>query len=139
MTNLYDFLRRILDDSTGQPPNSVNVTQEEIAWLKSFLQAPGIELHFKARKVDEKDGEPVYAQDYAIAGDGVDVFSLLTEAMMQNANFATLVIAAGQFFKDHVPFCAECQAALDEVDPSRPSWKFLPHESKTFIQKIKKA
>lgn len=136
MQNLYDFLRRIkryaeLTHVEGiyDPTNKIKITEQEYDWLNQFLQAPDHELHFKAKKVGtSEEGEPMYAQDYAIAGDMVDIFSLLTEAMFQNANFASLVKSAAKFFDEHIPNCPDCKEALLELDPFRTNWNFSPHK-----------
>lgn len=128
MTNLYDFLSRVLNDATSNPPYSVNMTAAEIDWLKQYLSDPGVELHFKARQVGEKNGEPVYAQDYAVAGDGVDIFSLLTEAMLQNGQIADLVIMAANFYKEHVPNCPDCSKRHFGQEKPAKDWTFKPHK-----------
>lgn len=142
MTNLYDFLRRILDDAENQNKSVptflahvdvewIRLTHEDIDWLRQYMQAPDIQIHFKANKIGESaTGAPIYAQDYAICGESVDVFSLLTEAMMANSSFASLVGAAYKFFEEHVPNCADCNSRLDKADPVNPNWKFTPHPVK---------
>lgn len=135
MTNLYDFLRSLLDQADNQDksqcgPMPTTVTREDLDWLRQYMRAPDHQIHFKARKVGEENGEPVYAQDYAIAGNAVDIFSLLTEAMMQNASFAQVVGCAYRFFVDHVPTCPDCQASMADADPHFANWKFSPHKNK---------
>lgn len=128
MTNLYEFLRRVKTDAVG-PYGDFTITEDEWNWLEQYLQAPDHQIHFKARKVGEENGEPVYAQDYAIAGDTVDIFSLLTEAMMANSNFAGLVGAACKFFDEHVEKCPDCDARLDYANPEKPDWTFVKHKT----------
>lgn len=130
MTNLYDFLRRVLADATGAPPYSLNVTPEDLKWIRQYLAEPDNQIHFKSRKiaVEFGTGHPVYAQDYAIAGADVDIFCLLTEAMMANGTFADLVVKAAQFFIDHVPMCPSCSDAVRRSQEGEKDWKFTPHK-----------
>lgn len=124
MTNLYDLLRRIR--TRGK---LFVITNDELEWLDQYMAKPDHELHFKARKVGHNEqGDPIYAQDYAIAGEALEVFSLVTEAMLQNASFASLVGAAHSFYTKHVPTCPECLEAMAEVDPMDPVWKFETHK-----------
>jgi DNA-directed RNA polymerase subunit RPC12/RpoP len=120
MTNLYEFLRKMLDSSY--------VSLEDREWLEQFLKVPENQLDFKSRRVGGTDDNPVMAQDYAIAGTQLDIFSLLTEAMMQNPTFADLVMGAAKFFQDHVPNCQHCKAAVLQAT-TKASWEFKPHPS----------
>lgn len=87
------------------------------------------EIHFKSRRVGGTDEDPVMAQDYAIKGEGVDVFQLMTEAMLQNPHWANLVLMAANFFKDHVPECPDCrQALINARENQQTSWNFTPHK-----------
>jgi hypothetical protein len=132
--NLYDFLRQIRDQAAKGVPGAapisrdlyVTLTRNELAWLEHFLKTPDQELHFKGKRVGGTADNPVVAQDYMIAGDQVDIFSLLTEAMMQNPTFAQLVQGAAKFFQDHVPSCPHCKAAVLQ-HAMQPSWEFAPH------------
>lgn len=132
--NLYDFLRQIRNQAAKGVPGAapisrdlyVTITRNELAWLDQFLVGPDQELHFKGKRVGGTAENPVVAQDYMIAGDQVDIFSLLTEAMMQNPTFAQLVQGAAKFFQDHVPSCEHCKAAVLQ-HAGHPSWEFQPH------------
>lgn len=132
--NLYDFLRQIRDQAAKGVPGAapisrdlyVTITRNELAWLDQFLVKPDQELHFKGKRVGGTDDNPVVAQDYMIAGAQVDIFSLLTEAMMQNPTFADLVQGAAKFFQDHVPNCQHCKDAVLRA-AMKPSWEFQPH------------
>ena len=129
MTNLYDFLRRVLNDSQGTPPFTVNVTPADRQWIEQYLAGPDVEIHFKAKRGGGTDADPIMAQDYAIKGDGVDVFQILTEAMFRNSHLANLVILAANFFKDHCPECPDCRKALiDARENQQTSWNFTPHK-----------
>lgn len=129
-TNLYDFLRRLQRDSSGQP-GAITLTSDEKGWLDQFLQNPGVELHFKAFPTGElSNGEPLMAQNYQLAGDAEEIFCLLTEAAMQNPYFNTVLTHATRYMAQHVPNCEYClgrvlHAQLDILD--HPSWEFSPH------------
>lgn len=89
-------------------------------------------MHFKARKVgQDQQGEDLFAQDYAIKGDGPDVFQLLTEAMLANAHFARLIIMAANFYNEHVPECTDCRAALINAMDEQTDWNFITHKIET--------
>lgn len=68
------------------------------------------------------------AQDYAIAGNGVDVFSLLSEAMLANYQFATQVRMAADFYKEHVPKCPDCSKLAFGMAKPPMNWNFSPHK-----------
>lgn len=123
MTNLYDFLRRL----HAEPDKPL--TADEVQWIEQYMTAPDNEIHFKSRRVGGTDDDPVMAQDYAIKGEGVDVFQLITEAMLTNPHWANLVLMAANYFKDHVPECTDCrQALIDARETRRTSWNFSPHK-----------
>jgi hypothetical protein len=128
MTNLYEFLKMILDDARRSAYNTVNISTADQDWLEQFLTAPDAELHFKAKRVGGTDDNPEMAQDYAIAGAEVDIFSLITEAMLQNSTFALTIQRAAYFFQEHVPTCPDCQATILRDATKPPSWEFLPHK-----------
>lgn len=117
MTNLYDFLRRVLSDAQRQLPNTaplisngarlVAINDQDIEWMAQFITGPDIEIHFKAKRVGGTDEDPILAQDYAIKGYGVEVFQLLTEAMMANGHFANQIVLAANFYREHVPNCPD--------------------------------
>lgn len=117
MTNLYDFLRRIADAAEKDKELGAVVIQDtEIEWIRQFLQAPDVEINFKARKTgDEVEGEPVYAQDYAIKGQPFEIYTLLTEAAMQNPVFCDMLFAASGFMTGHVDECEKCSAYLQKA------------------------
>lgn len=130
MTNLYDFLRRILSDLRDQPSGNVFVSGEDRAWVEQFLRAPDVLIDFRVRATGQVvGGQPVYETNYAIAGDGVDVFSLLSEAAMANPQFADLVRGVANFMSDHVPTCPACQGEVNKFyntpDDER-TWEFKP-------------
>jgi hypothetical protein len=135
MTNLYELLRQILatydDPITGLDPNNtepgqlVRVSPEMADFIRNYLTGPEVLINFKARKVDTNaEGEPIFAQDYQIAGPPEEVFCLLTEAMIQNYQFATLIQGAASFYRDHIPTCAHCQKRhFGSAEPER-NWIF---------------
>jgi hypothetical protein len=136
LPNLFDFLRdlRLRAESKVKAPDGgegymLVMTSEELDWLESFLRPADFELHFKAHRVGGSDDSPVYAQHYMVAGEQVDIFSLLTQAMLQNATFADLIMVSAKFWQDHVPNCQHCK---DEITHStvQPSWKFGEHPEK---------
>ncbi len=140
MQNLYDFLRRVLTDAQRQLPNTaplgndgarlVRITDDDIEWLTQYMRGPDVELHFKAKIVGGTPEDPLMAQDYAIKGEGVDVFSLVTEAMLANPHWANLVLLAANFFKDHVPECTDCrQALINAREKQAITWNFTPHKT----------
>lgn len=134
--NLYDFLRQIKAQGQRAVPGAapisrdlyITITKEQLEWLTAFLQAPGHEIHFKARQVGaDPKGEPIFAQDYAIAGDDLDIFCMISEAMMQNGRFADAVIKATSFFLEHVPGCPTCRDAVNNARQGNANWQFNPH------------
>lgn len=128
MTNLLQFLKRVKADATGTPPFTVNITRQELEWLDQFLNDPDHEIHFKARILPGADPDnPVVEQDYMIAGEEINVFCLLTEAMLQNTTFAVTVQRAARFYQEHVPGCEACKATILESTRRGPNWKFSPH------------
>lgn len=140
MQNLYDLLRKLQDQARKNLPGAaplgasdktyVLLSPSDIEFLNQYLHAPDHQIHFKARKIGDHNGEPVYAQDYAIAGETVNIFCLLTEAMMANSSFAAVVGAALKFFYEHVPNCPDCDARLDYANPEKPDWTFVTHKPK---------
>jgi hypothetical protein len=136
LPNLYDFLRALSEQAQRAVPGAAPISsgiylvigEAERDWLIQFLTEPDAELHFKAKKVGGTEEDPVVAQDYMIAGAEVDIFSLLTEAMMQNPTFAKLIQGAACFYQDHVPTCPDCQAKVLEAAQQPPSWEFSPHK-----------
>jgi hypothetical protein len=136
VTNLYDFLREILSYAQGVPaggePDGIQratlipLSEDQFDFLKQYMTEPDVQVHFKARRVGGTDEDPVTAQDYAIAGDAVDVFSLLTEAMLANYQFANLVNAASRFYWEHVGNCPECLKHTKR--PPFLNWDFKPHK-----------
>lgn len=131
MTNQFEFLRKVLEAGRKAPmvnyKHTIKIAHEDLQWLDQFLKAPDHELHFKARHTGQyKNREPVYAQDYAVAGEPVDIFSLLTEAMMLNSQFARLVIGAARFYAEHVPTCPICKERHAEPSCETDSWDFSP-------------
>jgi hypothetical protein len=136
LPNLFDFLRdlRLRAESKVKAPGGgegymLVMTSEELDWLNSFLRPADFELHFKAHRVGGSDDFPVYEQHYLIAGEEVDIFSLLTEAMLQNHTFAHLIQASAKFYQDHVPTCQHCKDAIIQATVE-PSWEFTPHPVK---------
>lgn len=139
MTNLYDILRKIkaqadkavsVNKKLGESDNwFASITTEELDWITNYLKPADMELHFKAAKIDQNEqGEPIYSQHFQIVGEGVDVFCLLTEAMLQNHQFADQVVAAASFYREHVPKCLDCQKRHFSLERPVLNWKFLPHK-----------
>ena len=123
MTNLFDLLRRLIDNPRTP------LSEDDVKWIEQYLAGPDVEIHFKAKKAGGDDENPIMAQDYAIMGEGVEVFQLLTEAMLQNPHWANLVLLAANFFKDHVPECPDCRSALINArEKLVTSWKFTQHK-----------
>lgn len=129
MINLYDFLRSI-QYRAGGPSGDFTITEEEWIWLEQYLHGPGHEIHFKAREVGlNSNNQPEYQQDYAIKGNPVDIFSLITEVMIQNANFAKLILMAASFYDDHIDHCSECLESVRQAHLKYNSgWNFNPHK-----------
>jgi|SRR4051812_36613911 len=151
--NLYDFLRTIFEAAKTSPKNHVFLTNGDLEWLEHFLRASDTELRFKSyftgklklievedpevaqkyiedgHHIDGKPAEPEISYDLGIAGKPVDVFTLLTEAMTLNPNFASVIIAAGRYYQEHVPHCPHCQEhhdpAAEHVDIAEiTTWEF---------------
>lgn len=123
-TNLYDFLRRLQRDSSGQP-GAITLTDEEKVWLHHFLEDPGTEIVLTATPTGELvDGEPVMAQNYRVAGEHEDIFSLLCEAALQNPTWALMLMGVARFLEIHVPTCLHC---MQMHALPYPSWEFSPH------------
>lgn len=119
MTNLYELLAAVLANydkpSTGFDPNNcapgqlVHITPDVAEFIRNYLKAPEVLINFKARKVGEQaDGEPIMAQDFQIAGEGFEVFCLITEAMVHNYQFAETIQKAVAFYREHIPTCPIC-------------------------------
>lgn len=128
MQNLYDFLRTILDEAESNELY-VKLNILDLEWLRQYLQEPGSELHFKAREIGSVNGEPVYAQDYAVKGTAVDIHSLITEAMLQNHQFADIVVSAAAFYREHVPKCPDCSKRHFSNEKPVLNWEFQPHKT----------
>lgn len=121
MTNLYEFLRFIRDEyDTGD----VNLSPEYLKWLDDYLQAPDVLINFKARRVGGTDEEPVMAQDFQIAGEGLEVFYLITEAMVNNYRFAKIIQSAVGFYRDHIPKCPICAPKHFGSKEPPKDWQF---------------
>jgi hypothetical protein len=105
MTNLYDFLRYIREEhQTGD----VTLSPEQLQFLEEYLSPPDVIINFKAHRVGGTDDDPVMAQDFQIAGDGLEVFCLITEALMNNYQFAQIIQKAVAFYREHIPTCPIC-------------------------------
>lgn len=138
----------------------VEIPTAHIVWLSSFLRNPGTLIQFQSRPTgrvmrvpkekppisvlldtlaptrrppeDDEDEVPEMEQHYALAGTAEEVFMLLTEAMMLNPTFASLVVGAGRYYTEHVPLCRKCsqrhngRLAEDCPDVEKPRWEFKP-------------
>jgi len=133
MLNLYELLRHVHKMASNGVPGAaplsrdryVTINDEQLAFLEHYLQGEDVVLHFKARKVSEQaDGEPIMAQDFQIAGEGFEVFCLITEAMVNNYQFATIVQNAVGFYRDHIPTCVHCQKKHFGQEPPDLDWQF---------------
>jgi hypothetical protein len=127
MTNLYEFLRRIYHESTGMPPYTVTMTPDEITWLRQYLQAPDTHINFKAKATGAfQDGEPIMEMDFTMAGDGLELFTLICEATLRNPFFGSLILKAAAFYRDHVN--SDCPHCYDkQTIPQRVDLNFVPH------------
>ncbi len=160
-TNLYDILNYMLAGSqhpkTGEYHSRATIvlTRGQYDWLKSYLRNPGTLIEFRSRptgrmvpvvkppisvlldvlaptRVPDEQDEPEMEQHYALAGEAEEVFQLLTEAMLLNPTFASLVVAAGRYYTTHVPLCRRCSqrhnGRLQEDCPDvvHPRWEFKP-------------
>lgn len=140
MTNLYELLGYVLNKydkpTTGfgaknnEPGQLVHITPQQAEWIRNYMTEPETQINFKARETGRnKAGEPIMALDFQIAGHNVDVFSLLCEAMLQNANFASLVVQAARFFFEHLPFCEPCKKQYQAAQTGRHTWMMIPHKN----------
>lgn len=162
-TNLYDFLRTIHRyaahasiDGIYDPYHKIQITQSEFDWLSSYLRNPGTLIEFRSRPTgrtqivaaaprpvlsdmvefgpDAKEEIPELEQHYALAGTAEEVFCLLTEAMLLNPTFASLVVGAGRYYTEHVPLCRKCsqrhngRSREDCPDVQAPKWEFKQRE-----------
>lgn len=107
MTNLYDFLRNIKEQAQG-PHGDAVISEEQWNFLEHYLAGEDVLINFKARRIGGTDENPVMAQDFQIAGEGLEVFCLITEAMVNNYQFAQIVQNAVGFYRDHIPNCPIC-------------------------------
>lgn len=139
MTNLYDFLRQLKAQAEKAIPGAaplanadrifVTISQADREWLAQYMTDPENLIQFKANKVGEQpDGEPIMAIDFAIAGNGLEIFCLLTEAMLQNFQFADQVLKAAAFYRDHIPGCPDCSRRHFGQDRPDLNWIFSPHK-----------
>lgn len=134
MTNLYDFLRRIQSAYFESVPGGFyKISPEDMEFIEQYLKEPEAMIQFKARKTgEERDGMPVYAQDYAIKGEPYEIFTLLTEAAMQNPVFCDMLFAAYGFMTEHVGKCEDCQANLEKAREDFQNqvfdYTFKPHK-----------
>jgi hypothetical protein len=131
MTNVFDFLRRLLEDSRADQDNQVTLTAADRVWIESFLRDSDDFLHFRARATGVYDahGDPIVEQHLALGGDEFSVFSLMCEAALRNKRFARMVEATHNYMQDHVATCPDCQRTLSEVNmavPAPETWEFLP-------------
>lgn len=139
MQNLYDFLREVLNQAENATPGAapiagsdkiyIIVDKNDVEWLQQYLQEPETDLHFKAREIGNVNGEPMYAQDYAVKGTPVDIHSLITEAMLQNHQFADIVVSAAGFYREHVPKCPDCSKRHFSSEKPVLNWEFQPHKT----------
>lgn len=128
LMTLYEFLGNILSTAKASG-GTIHLIEEEVAWLEAYLAPADFLINFKAHKVGETEKkEPIYRQDYQIVGDGADVFCLISEAMLQNHQFAEQILTAASFYKDHVPKCPDCSKR--HFGQKRPvmNWNFQPHK-----------
>lgn len=146
MTNLYDFLRELFSYAQGVPAGGkadgiqratlIPLSEDQFAWLAQYVAAPENLLEFKANKVGEKeDGEPIMAMDFAIAGDGLEIFCMVTEAMVQNFQFADIVLKAASFYRDHIPNCPQCSKRHFGQQKPVLNWDFSPHQPDDHVKK----
>lgn len=127
MTNLYDFLRKIYEQAKADDLNVVQPSDEDLRWLEQFLQAPDVEIHFRAVDTGERiAGDPVMSQNYTIAGDEAQIFSLIVEAALINPRFQKVLRVVLEFIDSHVPTCPACQNRHNEGQkcPPNTAWGF---------------
>jgi hypothetical protein len=131
MTNLYDFLRDIRDRIKIGPYNmkTVAISPDELDWIDKFLASPDIDLHFKARRVDDTPTEEmVFEKHFAIKGGADEIFGLLTDAVMQNPNFGATILAVAGFYRDHCHTCDHCLEGVSDANHLETNWQFSPHK-----------
>lgn len=116
--NLYDFLRRAATDL------HIYLTNDERQWLESYLQAPEVQVHFKAKQVGSTPESAVMAQDYAICGAESDVKELLAEAALISPRFGTALIKAARLVQ-MIPTCKHCNHRHLQINcPDPNTWNF---------------
>lgn len=132
MTNLYELLAGIANQARNGVPGAaplsrdryVTITDEQLEFLENYLKAPDVLINFKARRVGGTDEDPVMAQDFQIAGEGLEVFCLITEAMVNNYQFAQIIQNAVGFYRDHIPNCPICAPKHFGAREPAKDWTF---------------
>lgn len=153
MTDLFDFLRKVLYRAQltyDQDTHPVNFSTEEVTWLKGFMSNDDAFIHFKSHKTgrmitmdlpmplgvldDENVGEqipgiteqPEVITNFAIGGEDVDVFCIMSDAMLLNPKFQEIVRGALKFIDEHVPNCPTCQNQHNPggTCPPADTWQF---------------
>lgn len=133
MTNLPDFMRRLLEDARTSPKGHIFLSTEDRVFIEAWLREPVDELHFRARPTGRmlpaEDGEqPEMELHYTVRGEEMNVFCLMSEAAMRNARFYHLCKGVVAFMDDHASQCPKCQAEMatsEEAGPP-PTWEFKP-------------
>lgn len=128
MKNLFDVLREIVDAGPGEP-----VDQAAVDWMRRYLTDQDIMLDLRARPTGDQtlQGDPIYSYHFNVKGTPPEVFYLMVAAMRANPNLASLFIAAGRAYVEHMPFCETCQ---EYHDPQAAHLKVMDITSWDFKQ-----
>lgn len=129
MTSLYDFLWKIKNQIDTDGSLEILFDNEQLEWLDRFLSVSENEIHFRSKQNGEMDAneEPLYEMHYQIAGEPEEIHSLLCEAMLENYQFARLIVSAAQFYKEHVPICTQCSVLAFGMKKPPMDWSFKKH------------
>lgn len=129
MTNLPDFLRSLLARGRNNYNGKLFLSEEELAWVESYLTESVDEVHFRAKPTGrEVDGEPEMEQHMLLRGEEFNVYMLVCEAALHNKRFFRIIQAAAGFADEHFTQCSSCQQQLHDTDMTKTmlTWEFKP-------------
>lgn len=129
--NLFSFLQRLREDAVG-PFGDFTINQREWDWLELFMRSPDLLIEFKATYEGRNElEEPIFNRNYAIMGEGIDIFSMLVDAMSLNPKFQQHVRGALNFLDTNVKYCNLCSTRhTQDKCPDHDSWEFKNTETK---------
>jgi len=133
-TNLNELLQILHAADAGNV--AVKLTQEQRELLTHLRKGHAAEMTLWFNDVPELEKAPertVYRHNH-VQGDPVDIFQLLSEACLDNANMATLIQMVAKYLNEHVPTCQECGERhateecmkMDEWNFTRNQYRLVP-------------